>query len=335
MRALAGGVALLLTAGLLIGALSLRSGLEAAAEGEREQVFLVASGATLSEVAAALEAAGLVRRAWAFEMLARFEEAGAQLRAGEYALSPHQRPGDILDQLTRGQVRTHPVSIPEGLTAVQIAARFEQAGFGRAEEFLGLVRDPTFVQELGLEGESLEGYLFPETYRWARGLPTRELIADMVGQFRLVWSPLAERARARGLSPRDAVILASIVEKETGAAAERPRIAAVFLNRLERGMRLETDPSVIYGIADFDGNLRRVHLEDETNPYNTYRIPALPPGPIANPGAAALRAVVEPEETEALFFVSKNDGTHHFSKTYAEHAHAVDRYQRRRSRPSP
>jgi UPF0755 protein len=328
-------VSLAVAAGLIGAGLALRSALEPVGPDEREQVFVVEGGATLSEVADALEGAGLVRRAWAFEGLARFEEAGADLRAGEYALSPHMRPAEILDRLTRGQVRTHPVSIPEGLTAVQVASRVEEAGFGSAPEFLALARDPAFVQELGLEGETLEGYLFPETYRWARGVPTRELIADMVGQYQAVWSTLALRAEQRGLSRRDAVILASIVEKETGAPEERPLIAGVFLNRLARGMRLETDPSVIYGIADFDGNLRRVHLEDETNPYNTYRIPALPPGPIANPGAEALRAVVDPAETKALFFVSKNDGTHHFSKTYAEHARAVDRYQRGRNRRNP
>jgi UPF0755 protein len=131
------------------------------------------------------------------------------------------------------------------------------------------------------------------------------------------------------------VTLASIVEKETGAPAERPLIAAVFLNRLRRGMRLETDPSVIYGIADFDGNLRRAHLEDESNPYNTYRIAGLPPGPIANPGRDALVAVVRPAPSDYLYFVSRNDGTHQFSRTFEEHAAAVTRYQRLRARRQP
>jgi UPF0755 protein len=131
---------------------------------------------------------------------------------------------------------------------------------------------------------------------------------------------------------RELVTLASIVEKETGAPDERPLIAAVFLNRIRLGMRLETDPSVIYGIADFDGNLRRVHLEDETNPYNTYRIPGLPPGPIANPGREALRAVFEPADSPYLYFVSRNDGTHVFSKSYREHARAVVHFQKQRRR---
>ena len=154
----------------------------------------------------------------------------------------------------------------------------------------------------------------------------------LVEHFQDAWRELAPKAESAGLAMRETVILASIVEKETGAPEERPLIAGVFLNRLGRGMRLETDPSVIYGIADFDGNLTRAHLEDESNPYNTYRIPGLPPGPIANPGAEALRAVVEPAETEYLFFVSRNDGTHVFSRSYREHANAVNRYQRRSSR---
>ena len=143
------------------------------------------------------------------------------------------------------------------------------------------------------------------------------------------WKSVEPAALERGLSMRDVVILASIVEKETAAPEERPRIASVFHNRLEQGIPLATDPTVIYGIEDFDGNLTRAHLLDAKNPYNTYRHEGLPPGPISNPGAAALRAVVEPEESRYLFFVSRNDGTHVFSRTYAEHEKAVDRYQRR------
>ena len=154
----------------------------------------------------------------------------------------------------------------------------------------------------------------------------------MVEQFERVWQEIGPLAADSGLDRHEIVTLASIVEKETGAAEERPVIAAVFLNRLKRGMRLETDPTVIYGIANFDGNLRRIHLEDEGNPYNTYRIRALPPGPIASPGRDALRSVLEPADTPYLYFVSRNDGTHSFSRTYAEHVAAVDRFQRRRRR---
>ena len=334
MRVLIAAVALFVIAVLAGTTWTLRRALLPVDPHGAEQSFVVADGANLGSVAEQLQDAGLIHAAWAFEGMGRWRDAGADLRAGEYALSPALPPSDILDRLVRGSVLTYPVSIPEGLRADEIALRFEEAGFGTAEEFMALVRDPAFIAELGIEADSLEGYLFPETYRWARGLPLREQIKDMVEQFRSTWEPLAAAAAARNFSQRDTVILASIVEKETGASGERPLIAAVFHNRLGRGMRLETDPTVIYGIQDFDGNLRRVHLEDESNPYNTYRIPALPPGPIANPGAAALQAVVKPETSEALFFVSKNDGTHYFSRTYAEHVRAVDRYQRRGRRRS-
>jgi UPF0755 protein len=154
----------------------------------------------------------------------------------------------------------------------------------------------------------------------------------MVQTFLETYRELEPEASRQGIPMRELVTLASIVEKETGAPEERPLIAAVFLNRLARGMRLETDPTVIYGIENFDGNLKRVHLEDADNPYNTYRTRGLPPGPISNPGRAALEAVLRPADVPYLFFVSRNDGTHVFSKTYAEHARHVDRFQRRGGR---
>ncbi len=289
-------------------------------------------GASLGTIARRLEEAGAVRNARAFEALARWHGVADRLRAGEYDLAPTLSAGEVLDRIRRGAVRTYRVSVPEGLTAAEIADRLAAQGLADREAFLAVVRSPEAARELGVEGDGLEGYLFPETYQIARGLSPRAIAGTMVAQFLGVWEPLAARAAERGLGMRQAVILASIVEKETGAPEERPLIAAVFLNRLRRGMRLETDPTVIYGIADFDGNLRRAHLEDDSNPYNTYRIPGLPPGPIANPGEAALRAVVEPADAKYLYFVSRNDGTHVFSRTFREHAAAVERYQKRRRR---
>jgi UPF0755 protein len=195
---------------------------------------------------------------------------------------------------------------------------------------MAAVEDAEFAHSLGIENPTLEGYLFPDTYRFPRNLSAREIARELVDQFSAVWQTIEPQARKRGMSMSEVVTLASIVEKETGAAEERPVIAAVFLNRLDKRMRLETDPSVIYGIEDFDGNLRKRHLTDRSNPYNTYRHKGLPPGPIASPGAGALRAVVEPAENEYLYFVSRNDGTHQFSRSYREHVNAVNRYQRRR-----
>jgi UPF0755 protein len=303
---------------------------------ERSVDFRVPPGFSLGAVARDLERERLVRHAWAFETLARWRGLAGELRAGEYDLSPHLTTGEILDQIAEGRVRTYRIVIPEGLTAVEIAQRLEEKGLADSGAFLGAVRTQELVNELDVEGESLEGYLFPETYQLARGLPAAEIARTMVAQFRAIWPEIAPGSEALGFSMLETVTLASIVEKETAVPEERSLIAAVFHNRLRRGMRLETDPTVIYGIPHFDGNLRRTDLEDTGNPYNTYQISGLPPGPIANPGAAALRAAVAPASSSYLYFVSRNDGTHEFSSSYAEHSAAVDRFQKKgRVRTSP
>ena len=293
--------------------------------------FDVPAGATLRRVASDLERAGLVRSGLAMMALARWRGAEGSLQAGEYELSAAWGTRRILEQIAAGRVINYEVTLPEGLTAAEIAARLEQAGVTNASAFLAVARDPTVAAEFGVEGPGLEGYLFPETYRIARGLTPRQVAKVLVDQFHRAWSGLADEARARALSMREAVTLASIVEKETGAASERPLVASVFANRLARHMRLDSDPTAIYGIADFDGNLTRANLEDESNPWNTYRIEGLPPTPIANPGAESLRAAVHPAESRYLYFVSRNDGTHIFSSTLAEHNANVAHYQKRRA----
>lgn len=298
----------------------------------RTVAFEVQPGDSLGHVAETLEAEGIIRNARVTRWLARVDELSSQLKVGEYELSAAQSTKEILETLAKGRVLTHAVVIPEGKRASEIAELLAAAGLAEAEAFLEVVFDPETPTQLGVEGSSLEGYLFPDTYRFARNLPPERIAKAMVQEFLSVYTDLPAAANDRPLSMLEQVTLASIVEKETGAAEERPLIAAVFLNRLKRGMRLETDPTVIYGIEGFDGNLRRVHLEDRANPYNTYRIRGLPPGPIASPGRDALRAVREPADTPFLYFVSRNDGTHIFSKTYAEHERAVDRFQRKRRR---
>ena len=294
--------------------------------------FEVEPGDSLGRVANALEAEGLIRNARVTRWFAKAEDLSSQLKVGEYELSAAQSTREILETLSKGRVRTHTVVIPEGQRASEIADRLAAVGLADRAAFLAVVFDPEAPSRLGVEGSSLEGYLFPDTYRFARGLSPDRIAEVMVQEFQRVYRDLVPVTSEKSLSMLELVTLASIVEKETGAAKERPLIAAVFLNRLKRGMRLETDPTVIYGIANFDGNLRRIHLEDEGNPYNTYRIRALPPGPIASPGRDALRSVLEPADTPYLYFVSRNDGTHSFSRTYAEHVAAVDRFQRRRRR---
>jgi UPF0755 protein len=202
------------------------------------------------------------------------------------------------------------------------------------DEFLRLARDPLLIRDLDPEAEDLEGYMFPDTYDIPRVPNTeRALVGRMVRRFRDVIAPELTGMAERGLSVRKVVTLASVVELETARRQERPRIAAVFWNRLRRGMPLQADPTVIYALRRgglWDGNIRKKDLGIDS-PYNTYRYAGLPPGPIGSPGREAIRAVLEPAETRELYFVSRNDGTHHFSETLAEHNRAVDRYQRRRS----
>lgn len=330
MRRLGALLVAAILASAALGAWGVHRALTPAASAGEPVPFVVAEGSGLRRVARELAAAGLVRSPLAFELLGRWSGAQNQLRSGEYELRASDSPRAILETIRAGRVKVWDVSVPEGLTATEIAARVEAAGLARADAFLAVVRDPDSAARFGVEGPGLEGYLFPETYHLARGLTPEEVVGAFVRQFQAVWAPLAPAAAAQGLSMRQAVTLASIVEKETAVPEERPLVAAVFHNRLRRGMRLETDPTVIYGIDGFDGNLKRSHLEDASNPYNTYRIAGLPPGPIANPGAGALAATVRPAQSDALYFVSRNDGTHVFSRTYQEHVGHVRRFQVRR-----
>jgi UPF0755 protein len=263
--------------------------------------------------------------------MARYNGMDGRLHVGQYELSPHQSTKQILEDITQGRVKTWRVTLPEGSRAEEIAERLEASGLVDGKQFRAALGDPKLAAELNISTPNFEGYLYPDTYWLPRGLAADQIVRILVGHFNAIWeSDIEPQATKAGLSKHEVVTLASIVEKETASSPERARIAAVFLNRLKRGMRLETDPTVIYGIEDFDGNLRRRHLNDKMNPYNTYQHFGLPPGPIANPGSAALHAVVNPEETNYLYFVSRNNGTHAFSESYAEHVKAVNQYQRRK-----
>jgi len=292
----------------------------------------VAPGESFGMLSARLEKAGVITSDIRFKVLARLSGDDKRLRAGEYALSTAMSPLEIIDILANGKVLLHRLTIPEGYTIDQIAAEVEKAGLASAEEFSRLARDPSLVSELQVGGPSIEGYLFPDTYYFLREATARGIITTMVNAYRsLVTDEWRNRARELDLSMHEIVTLASIIEKETGDPSERPIIASVFHNRLKKRMRLESDPTVIYGIESFDGNITRRHLSSAT-PYNTYVIRGLPPGPIANPGRAALEAALYPAQTDYLFFVSKKDGTHYFSNNIAEHTEAVRKYQLRRKR---
>jgi len=297
------------------------------------ELFRIEQGQGLNQVARKLEQAGLVRDARVVSLFARYRGDDRRLQVGEYEVAASWSTATILDRLTSGRVKTYELVIPEGTRATEIGEKLEAAGLVTAEEFALVVADAEFAKSLGIEQAGLEGYLYPETYRIPRRLGAKAIAKIFVEQFDRVWKQLEPAAKQQSLSRHEIVTLASIVEKETAAPDERPLIAAVFHNRLEKRMRLETDPTVIYGIKNYDGNIRRRDLRDDSNPYNTYRIFGLPPGPIASPGIDALRAVLEPAESDFLYFVSRNDGTHKFSKTYREHNEAVREFQlRRRSR---
>ena len=290
----------------------------------------IKAGSSFTRVANQLEIAGIISDAVRFTWLARWRGATAQIHAGEYLFENAARPDEVLTRLVAGDIRKFQVTIPEGFNLREIAARLAETGIGTTEDFLAPCYDTGFIRDLGVEADSLEGYLFPETYTYTSSTNVRQLLRAMVDQLNRHLSPaMLERAEALDMNRHALLTLASIIQKEAGNVMEMPLISAVFHNRLKRGIALQADPTVIYGIADFDGNLTRKHLATPT-PYNTYRKRGLPPGPIASPGLFALRAAANPADTKDLYFVARGDGTHEFNKTLKEHNRAVRRYQLRR-----
>jgi UPF0755 protein len=309
-----------------------------------EQVFEIPDGQPLARVVRRLEGARLIPRVPVLGtrplmLWARLNGIDREVKAGEYDLSPQMTPREILEKLRTGGGKTYAITVPEGWSSYEIAARLQELGITGEDAFLGRVHSQETARALGVEADSLEGYLYPETYRFPRDASPDDVVRRMVEQFQAALKDEDRAAlEASGRSLHEVVTLASIVEKETGVPDERSLIAAVFLNRLGRRMRLQSDPTVIYGIrrtvGDFDGNLRKADLLTDT-PYNTYRRGGIPPGPIASVGIEAIRAVLAPEPVKFLYFVSRNDGTHHFSNTLREHNNAVNRYQRPGERNGP
>ncbi len=287
----------------------------------------IAPGSGLGQISRQLEREGVVTSAFYFQLLGRASGAAGRIKAGEYLFAGPVRPTAALDRLVSGDVFRHPFTVPEGLTLREIAVRLEREGLGNREAFVRLATDPKLAADLGIGGETLEGYLFPETYSFPRGMGEERILRAMVAEFRRqVPAELIAEGEKLGLDLHRLVNLASIIQKESGQTEEMPLVAAVFHNRLRLGMPLQADPTVIYGIPDFDGNITRRHLAEKT-PYNTYRQRGLPAGPIANPGLAALQAATRPAAEDYLYFVARGDGTHAFSRTLAEHNLAVRRYQ--------
>jgi len=301
-----------------------------AENGGADQIVVVREGMSLKEVAKALDGKGIITNKSLFMLWTRIMGYSRKIKAGEYRLSSAMAPIRVIEILTRGIIITHPVTIPEGFSKEQIGELLAKKELVDRQRFLALTKDQQLLKRYGISSPGFEGYLYPDTYQFGRGLTAETVIDTMIRHFLEVIEPLKERIEKSGMTMEAVVTLASIVEKETGRAEERPVIASVFLNRLKKRMRLESDPTVIYGIKDFNGNLTRKDLLKHT-PYNTYVIRGLPPGPIASPGLEAIRAVLYPKETDYLYFVSKNDGSHHFSRTLKEHNRAVTIYQKKRS----
>jgi UPF0755 protein len=295
-----------------------------------EQFVEIAPGSSTRAIGQALVDGGVVRDSLVFRIALWRSGAARRLKAGEYRFDRPMTAAEAVDRIARGDVYLRAITFPEGLTIREMAHVYEAQGFGPAAGFLAAAADVGPIADLDPAARDLEGYLFPETYALPRRGTAMQLVTMMVARLHQVLGPeLRQEAAARGLNVREVVTLASIVEKETAKADERPLVAAVCLRRLRIGMALQSDPTVIYGLTRagrYNGNLTRENLQFDS-PYNTYRHAGLPPGPIAAPGRASIEAVVRPAEVDYLYFVSRNDGSHVFARTLDEHNRNVNRYQ--------
>ena len=295
------------------------------------QVFEIVPGMTLKKVSLKLSRQNLIRSASAFQAIALIQGKQKLIMVGEYNISPSMLPADILQRINSGKTVLHPVTIPEGYRITEIADLLGKKNLADKEIFLQQTKNIELVT--GVSADSLEGYLFPETYHFGKFTAEATIVKMMVETFkeRALKQEFIKRAREMGFSYHEIITLASLIEKETGKDSERKQISSVFHNRLKKNMRLQTDPTVIYAIENFDGNIRKRDLKIDS-PYNTYRYKGLPPGPIASPGLKSIIAALYPAKTVNLYFVSRKDGSHQFSATLKDHNRAVQKYQLRRVR---
>lgn len=293
----------------------------------RVEEIEIQKGAKLAQIAKMLKDAKLIRSTTAFTILARLKNVSGKIKAGEYAFTSSMPPTVILDKLVRGEVVGHVVIVPEGFTISQIADAIVEAKVPKGKNFLKAATDRELLAGLKVPGTTAEGYLFPETYYLTRSMSEKEILTLMVTEFwKKVTPELIEEAYKVGLDLQKMITLASLIEKEARIKEEKPLISAVFHNRLKKGMRLQCDPTAVYGIKDFEGVVLKSHLRKKS-PYNTYIIYGLPPGPIANPGMDSIKAAVNPAPVDYLYFVSRNDGSHQFSSTLAHHNVAVSKFR--------
>lgn len=310
---------------LIAGGVFLAYGLLLPAGPSQQKLVQLKPGSSGKHIAAALQSAGIIRNQYAF-LAWHYLHGRKPLKAGEYAFDHPATAREVYARIARGDIYFHTVVVPEGYNIFDIAGVIEEAGLGKREDFLKIEQNESaLVKDIDPQAPSLEGYLFPDTYHFTRTQSMHDMAAAMVHRFR-------QEAKEIGLNQNfhAMVTMASIVEKETGAAEERPEVASVFYNRMQKHMVLATDPSVIYAAllnGRYNGVIHQSDLHFDS-PYNTYRISGLPPGPISNPGKASLLAAMHPAQTEYLFFVSDNQGHHRFAKTDAEHVANVQAYRR-------
>jgi UPF0755 protein len=295
-----------------------------------EQFVDIPAGASTRTIGSLLVSSGVVRDTITFRAALWLNGGAKHLKAGEYRFDHAMTPLAVIDKIARGDVYVIVLTFPEGLTIAEMAKVFEAHGLGDASAFVAASADPLLITGVDPAAHDLEGYLFPDTYRVSRHTTASQLVHLMIDRFNKALTPeLTDAARVHGWSVRQLVTLASIVEKETGQPDERPLVSAVYVNRLRIGMALQCDPTVIYALAGagrYTGNLRRDDLNFDS-PYNTYRYPGLPPGPIASPGKQSLEAAAHPADSDFLYFVSRNDGSHEFAHSLEEHNRNVQKFQ--------
>ena len=295
-----------------------------------EQFVEIPAGASTRSIGQALVAKGILRDGMTYRLSLWVTGDARKLQAGEYRFDHPMTPRDVVGKIARGEVYTIAITFPEGLTIAEMSKIFEAHGFGTAASFVTAAHNAALAKPFDADARDLEGYTFPDTYSLPRKTDAAALVHQMVERFEKVLTPeLRQAAVDRGMTIRQLVTLASIIEKETAQSGERPEVASVYVNRIRRGMPLQCDPTVIYAlerVGKYDGNIRKDDLQFDS-PYNTYRYPGLPPGPIAAPGKASLEAAAHPADADFLYFVSRNDGSHAFARTLDEHNRNVLQYQ--------
>lgn len=292
-----------------------------------ERIIEIPRGASVLRIAQLLEQEGVLRDAKMFYYLVRYKGVSGQVKAGEFRFYTDLKPKEVLAVLIKGEEVGYKLTIPEGYRITEMVPVVSTLSFLDGQRFLELTQDPDVIASFGIQSTSLEGFLFPSTYSLTRSQTEKDLVDAMVREFKAYWTAEKEaRAHELGMTQLEVVTLASIIEKESAHESERPLVSSVYHNRIKKGMKLQADPTIIYGLKDYDGNIRRADIL-RAHPWNTYVITGLPPTPIASPGAGSLEAALYPADSDYLYFVARPDRTHDFSRTYAEHERKVYQYQ--------